>query len=546
MRFRLDVFQKQFVDMIAADWSATGEWPLKVELRVRLARMRPRRHIDQVLGRLDLRLWQPQTMAGDPEGQRIMLTPAGLELAKNGREFVRPLLEVVQLAAKRRIEEPFALAKVSTADLALSLGRERQTELTRTQHYLDTFWPGSGSSHNPNGTIEHYAGFDIICFEKISSGAELLALRNSQPRVLKSSELQRPHLELLRAIYRHWHEEGEPPALVPFVLAHRHRGDVLSLLRELPYDVIDNSVLSTNDEQLPTSRLKLRFLGYVLAAKNEEPTLFARTLPILRAHFEKHPGRAAPITAQELADQLRVSLVDILRLRDLFEGEGHAGLQVVTMGESWGLAITSRILDWRVRGIDAYLKRRAKEVAKTADDIAGEAYAQLNPAAVRNRPRRSTVSPRRTGPALTFEEILRSRNLIALEKEHLRALRNVGSDPPAALTSASSLLETLFKLYIDEEGLDLPADRSLKPLWKTVREHLHLDPDVSADQDMKSIFGSLSGVVDGIGSLRTHAGSAHGHGHPTLTIEERHAMLALNAAYTLAIFVVQDWNARNT
>lgn len=128
---------------------------------------------------------------------------------------------------------------------------------------------------------------------------------------------------------------------------------------------------------------------------------------------------------------------------------------------------------------------------------------------------------------MSLEQALRARHFTALEEEHQRALRNIASDPPAALTAASSLLESLFKVYIDEEGLELPSDKSIKPLWRVVQDHLQLDPDVAADQDMKLILGALSNLVAGIGALRTHAGSAHGRGRLDPIVEERHAMLAL-------------------
>jgi len=152
--------------------------------------------------------------------------------------------------------------------------------------------------------------------------------------------------------------------------------------------------------------------------------------------------------------------------------------------------------------------------------------------------------PGRVAPAMTLEKAIRSRSLAALEEEHQRALANVALDPPAAITAASSLLESLFRIYIEDEGLQLPSDLSIKPLWKVVQEHLKLEPGVIQDQDIKRILGSLSALMDGIGALRTHAGSAHGHGRPKYAMYERHATLAVNASYTLATFVIQTWNAR--
>jgi hypothetical protein len=50
----------------------------------------------------------------------------------------------------------------------------------------------------------------------------------------------------------------------------------------------------------------------------------------------------------------------------------------------------------------------------------------------------------------------------------------------------------------------MPADQSLKPLWKAASKHLGLDPAAIEDDDVKKVLSGLNSVVDGIGSLRTH------------------------------------------
>ncbi len=53
-----------------------------------------------------------------------------------------------------------------------------------------------------------------------------------------------------------------------------------------------------------------------------------------------------------------------------------------------------------------------------------------------------------SAPAMSLDKAPRSRDLGALEREHQRAVSNVASDSPAAITAASSLLESLFKVYL--------------------------------------------------------------------------------------------------
>ena len=114
-------------------------------------------------------------------------------------------------------------------------------------------------------------------------------------------------------------------------------------------------------------------------------------------------------------------------------------------------------------------------------------------------------------------------------------------DPPTAITAACAIVESLCKVYIAENGLALPSDQSIRPLWKTVQTHLGLGPQSAVTDDMRQILGGLAGVLNGVGDLRTHAGNAHGKGHEAFQVEPRHARLAVHAAHTLVNFVLETW-----
>jgi hypothetical protein len=90
----------------------------------------------------------------------------------------------------------------------------------------------------------------------------------------------------------------------------------------------------------------------------------------------------------------------------------------------------------------------------------------------------------------------------------------------------------------------MPSDKSIKPLWNVLRKDLNLDPTVTADEDLRKTLSGLGSVVDGIGSLRTHRGSAHGQGRRIYKLKARHARLVVNAASTLAIFIIEAWNEK--
>jgi hypothetical protein len=144
-------------------------------------------------------------------------------------------------------------------------------------------------------------------------------------------------------------------------------------------------------------------------------------------------------------------------------------------------------------------------------------------------------------PSRSLDSIIRNRDLPAVRDEFDRALDSVERDPPAALTAACAIVESLCKVYITENNLTLPSDLSIRPLWKIVQEHLGLGPRTAVTDDMRQILGGLATVLNGDGDFRTHAGSAHGRGNDALTIESRHARLAVHAAHTLVNFVLETW-----
>jgi hypothetical protein len=146
----------------------------------------------------------------------------------------------------------------------------------------------------------------------------------------------------------------------------------------------------------------------------------------------------------------------------------------------------------------------------------------------------------------TLQDIINARDLSGLQTEFDRIYQNVESDPAAAVTASCSLLESLFKTYIEEQGLAMPADQTLRPLWKVVRKDLKLDPAMVDDEDLKIILGGLAATVEGIGSLRTHKGSAHGRGKKAYKIESRHARLAAHAAFTVASFILEAWSKKSS
>jgi hypothetical protein len=144
-------------------------------------------------------------------------------------------------------------------------------------------------------------------------------------------------------------------------------------------------------------------------------------------------------------------------------------------------------------------------------------------------------------PSKTLAQIIRDRDLTAIGNEFDRAYADITIDPAGAVTAACSILEATCLTYIAEEGLTLPADKSLGPLWRVVQGHLGIAPTAVLDDDLKRILGGLASIVAGVGAFRTHAGDAHGRGPDAPSIEPRHARLAVHAAHTVVTFILETW-----
>ncbi|MBN1436936.1 MAG: abortive infection family protein [Sedimentisphaerales bacterium] len=143
--------------------------------------------------------------------------------------------------------------------------------------------------------------------------------------------------------------------------------------------------------------------------------------------------------------------------------------------------------------------------------------------------------------AKTLADYFKEGDFPSIEAEFSRAIKQIDSDPPAAITAASSIIESLCKTYIDTVGLEIPTKQTIVPLWKVVQQHMGLNINQTLQEDQRKILQGLAAIVDGIGSYRTHAGSAHGRGAQPSQITVAEARLAVNASHTLVLFIMEQW-----
>jgi hypothetical protein len=84
---------------------------------------------------------------------------------------------------------------------------------------------------------------------------------------------------------------------------------------------------------------------------------------------------------------------------------------------------------------------------------------------------------------------------------------------------------------------------------RAVQEPLGLSParpdlPIEIAADVRQVLGGLTTATKGIGALRTHAGDAHGRERGHGRIDARIARLAIHAASTIALFLIETWEVK--
>ena len=111
-------------------------------------------------------------------------------------------------------------------------------------------------------------------------------------------------------------------------------------------------------------------------------------------------------------------------------------------------------------------------------------------------------------------------------------------DFPGSITNARSLLEAVL-MGVERELQDqpVPYDGDLPRLWRRVQALLSLDPSRKDISDaLRQVLGGLTSTVLGVATLRNKVSDAHA---ATYAASKRHAKLAVNAAKTVADFLIE-------
>jgi hypothetical protein len=155
-------------------------------------------------------------------------------------------------------------------------------------------------------------------------------------------------------------------------------------------------------------------------------------------------------------------------------------------------------------------------------------------------------------PALSaVKESFGGTDLTYVAQQITRMELAVNADPGLAIGTAKELIETCCKTILLERGIGAPDSLDLAQLVKLTSKELRLTPDDIADQakaveTIRRLLSNLATITQGVSELRNRYGTGHGKAAWSKGLGPRHAKLAIGAASTLAVFLVETHHARRT
>ncbi|WP_170571188.1 abortive infection family protein [Ruegeria atlantica] len=127
-----------------------------------------------------------------------------------------------------------------------------------------------------------------------------------------------------------------------------------------------------------------------------------------------------------------------------------------------------------------------------------------------------------------------------------KAIARRNTDPEGAITVARTLLETVIKRILDEQGETYSDKDDLPKLYSKAAKVLNLAPNQHSEDAIKAILGGAMNLVNGIGTLRNRLSDSHGRGgRAPVRPSPRHASLAVNTAGAIATFLVETHQERS-
>ena len=125
----------------------------------------------------------------------------------------------------------------------------------------------------------------------------------------------------------------------------------------------------------------------------------------------------------------------------------------------------------------------------------------------------------------------------------------IDEDPTLAIGTAKELVETCCRTILAEREIGIVGTPDLPQLVKQTTKILALTPEgipekAKAAKTIRRLLSNLATITQGIAELRNHYGTGHGAVATRGGLSPRHARLAVGAASTLAVFLLETHQTR--
>lgn len=125
----------------------------------------------------------------------------------------------------------------------------------------------------------------------------------------------------------------------------------------------------------------------------------------------------------------------------------------------------------------------------------------------------------------------------------------IHDDPSLAIGTAKELVETCCKTILEECHVEFSSNLDLAQLVKKTARELALTPEdipdgAKAAKTIKRLLSNLASITQGMAELRNSYGTGHGKSASAKGLQPRHAKLAVGAASTLVVFLLETYNER--
>lgn len=118
------------------------------------------------------------------------------------------------------------------------------------------------------------------------------------------------------------------------------------------------------------------------------------------------------------------------------------------------------------------------------------------------------------------------------------------NDPEGAITAARSLIETVCKHILDDQGVTYESDVELPKLYKMTARAMNLAPEQHVEKPFQQVLQGCASIANGLAEVRNLLGDAHGKGRRSPRPTPRHARVAVNVSASLALFLIETWTER--